>query len=176
MSVRFSITLSFKDYIAANVLYQKRYWLWSGVLKTFCGGSFAFFLLLVIFTALDGPITWEIILGQLFTGIAFGVGMTVFIPILSLFMMRIQARRTFEQLSLGLPALYEIDEEGLRGGNEQASVKLPWNAIRDFVEDGRLLLIRRTSRIFFVVPKSQVAKEQLRAVMTYLGEAGVKRG
>ena len=57
MTTNLTATLSFGDYLAANVLYQRRYWLWSGLLKLVGGVGLVFFLLMLALTALDGPLT-----------------------------------------------------------------------------------------------------------------------
>lgn len=176
MTSPLTVTMSFGDYLAANILYQRRYWLWSGLLKTFCLTSVLFFALMLAATAFDAPISWPLVIANLIGGILFGLGMTVFMPILCLIAMRRTARRTFDQLSLGLPTTYELDASGLRAANRQSTSTLVWSDLADFVQDGRLLLLRRTPRLFFVLPKAQLASEELDALLTLLRGVGVKEG
>ena len=174
MSTRFSITLTLDDFIAANMLYLRRYWVWSGLLKFYAFGAVAFFLLMLVFTALEQLLTWQFIAGLLVASLGFGLGMLVLMPMVSWVAMRLAVKRQYEQLALALPAEYEIDAHGFRAANEIGVSTLPWDRICDFVHDGRVLLLRRTRRIFFVLPKAQLSSEELTTTLAYLRAAGVK--
>jgi hypothetical protein len=177
MSARFSAALSLDDFIAANVLYLRRYWIWSGLLKVFLFATPSYFLLMLAFMALTEPnfgpwaIEW-----LLQTSLWFGLGMVVLLPLVTLVAMRLHVKRQFNQLSLGVPVEYEVDATGFRAANEQGTSTLTWNRLYDFVQNRRLLLLRRTRRIFFVLPKAQLGREELDAVLACLREAGVKEG
>jgi hypothetical protein len=157
-------------------LYQKRYWLAGGLLKTFGFGATAFFMVMLIITAIDQSLTSSLVLDNLVTSVCFGLAMIVVIPLASFISMRFAAPRTFEQVSLGLPVTYEMDETGLSAANAKSTTNLVWGDLTDFVQDRRLLLLRRTRRIFFPLPKSQLDQEQLSAIFTLLREGGVPQG
>ena len=177
MSVSVSITLSLDDFIAANLLYQRRYWIWRGLLKVFALTVPSYFLLMLGVTTFTEPALERYVFEWLLQiSLCVGVGMTLFIPLASLLGMRLAVKRQFEQLSLGLPAEYEIDAKGLRAVNEQGTATLTWDRFSDFVQDRRLLLLKRTRRVFFILPKAQLSGEELQATLTYLREAGVKEG
>jgi hypothetical protein len=176
VTVRVSVAITLDDYIAANVLYQRRYWIFSGLLKAYGLGAVAFFLLMLVFTAIDEQLTWQSVLAGLLASLGFGFLMPVLIPVVSLVKMRLSVKRQFEQLSLGLPIEYEIDSNGLRAANEQGTATLTWDLFHDFVQDRRLLLLRRARRMFFILPKAQLGSEQLETILACVREAGVKEG
>ena len=176
MTTNLTATLSFGDYLAANVLYQRRYWLWSGLLKLVGGVGLVFFLLMLALTALDGPLTWSLVVAQLVAALLFGLGMAVIIPIISLIKMRLKAPKIFEQMSLALPITYEIDNDGVRAANEQGTATLTWDRFSDFVQDRRLILLRRTPLAFFILPKAHLSSDELETILACLRAAGVQEG
>ena len=176
MSARFSITLTLDDFIAANMLYLRRYWVWSGLLKFYAFGALAFFLLMLVFTALEQALSWQFVSGLLLASLGFGMGMLVLMPIVSWVAMRLAVKRQFEQLSLDLQAEYEIDTNGFGAANAEGTSTLRWDRLYDFIQDRRLLLLRRTRRIFFVLPKAQLSSEELETILACLRAAGVKEG
>jgi hypothetical protein len=177
VSVPFSIALTLEDFIAANMLYLRRYWVWSGLVKVFIFTTLSYFVLMLGATALIEPnlgqfeIEWVLQLS-----LWFGLGMIVFLPIVSWVTMRLQVKRQFEQLSLGLPVEYEIDANGFGAVNEQGTSTLTWDRLYDFVQDRRLLLLRRTRRVFFALPKAQLSNEQLETILACMRGAGVREG
>jgi len=175
VSVRVSITLALDDIIRANVLYQRRYWIWSGLLKVFAFATLAYLLLMLAVTAFTEP-TFDQFLIEWLLQLSFcvGLGMAVFMPFVSLLLMRLTAKRQFQQLSLGLPTEYEIDANGLRAANEQGTATLTWDRFSDFVQDRRFLLLRRTRRVFCVLPKAQLGSGQLETILACVRGAGVK--
>jgi uncharacterized membrane protein YhaH (DUF805 family) len=174
VSVRFTVTLAFEDYVAANLLYQRRYWLWSGLLKMFCVCGLTFAIMMLAITALDEPLSVLDLFAQALGGMLFGLGMAAVIPLVSLVAMRLRAKGMFEQLSLGLPVTYEVDGQGFHAANEQSTSTLAWDKLCNFVQNDRLLLLRRTATLFFALPKSQLAHEDLDALLALLRQAGVK--
>jgi hypothetical protein len=177
VSARFSITLTLDEFVAANGLCLRRYWLWSGLLKLFAWSAASYFLLMLGVTAFTEPtfgrfvVEWVL---QLSLGL--GLFMVVFMPLVTWVAMRLSVKRQFEQLSLDLPVEYEIDTEGFRVANTEGAMRLTWDRLYDFVQDGRLLLLRRTRRIFFVLPKAQLGSEELETILAFLRGAGVRAG
>jgi hypothetical protein len=177
VSARFSTTLSLDDFIAANVLYLRQYWIWSGLLKVFLFAMPSYFLLMLAFMAFTEPNFGPWVIEWLLQiSLWFGLGMVVFLPLVTLVAMRLHVRRQFNQLSLGLPVEYEVDATGFRAANEQGTSTLTWNRLYDFIQDRRLLLLRRTPKIFFVLPKTQLGGEELETILAFLRQAGVKEG
>jgi hypothetical protein len=177
VSVRVSVTLSLDDMIAANMLYQRRYWIWSGLLKIFAFGTPSYFLLMLAVMTFTGPTLDRAVIEWLLqASLCVGLGMVVFIPLISLLAMRLAVKRQFEQLCVGLPIEYEIDANGVRASNEQGTATLTWDRFSDFVQDSRLLLLRRTRRVFFVLPKGQLGSDELETILACLRQAGVEEG
>ena len=168
--------MSLDDFFAANWLYQRRYWMWSGLLKVFGFVTLTYFLLMLAITSFYDQISWQLVIFWLLASVLFGLGMAVFLPVISWVAMRLSVKRTFDQLSLGLPVEYEIDATRFRAANEQGTTTLAWDNLYDFVQDRRLLLLRRTRRVFFVLPKAQLSGEELGTLLGRLREAGVKEG
>ena len=177
MSARFSITLTLDDFVAANVLCQRRYWLWSGLLKAFAWSATSYFLLMLGVTAVTEPTFGQFVVEWVLQlSLWLGLFMAVFLPVVSWVAMRFSVKRQFEQLSLHLPVEYGIDAKGFRAANAEGTSTLTWDRLYDFVQDRRLLLLRRTRRIFFVLPKAQLSSEELESILAYLRGAGVKEG
>ncbi|MEO6387108.1 MAG: YcxB family protein [Croceibacterium sp.] len=144
------------------------------MLKMFCFGGIAFFLAILALTAFDEPLTWTLVVGLIGAGLLFGAAMAVVIPVVSLITMRMSAKRMFEQMWIGLPITYEMDEQGLRAANQQSTSSLPWDTFCDSIQDERVLLLRRTTRIFFILPKAQLTVQDLTSISSLLRGAGVK--
>ena len=176
MSLSFSITLSLEDFVAANRLYLRSYWIWWGLLKVYVFTALAYFLLILGLLAVDEPMTWPVVAYWLRFSLLFGLGMAVLMPIVTLAIMHLRVKRQFEQLSLGLPTGYEINGDGFRAANELATATLACNRLCDFIQNRRFLLLRRTQAIFFILPKAQLTSAELESLLSLLQEAGVTEG
>lgn len=174
MTTRLTRSLSLGDYIAANWLYQRKYWRSYGLLKVFSFGAGAFFLVMLILTVLDQPLDGPAIYALFPGSLLVGLIMAVVIPLISAVTMLLTAKRQFQEMSLDRPATYEFDDQGFRAATNEGTADLRWSRLYDFVQDRRVLLIRRTRRIFFILPKSQLSSDELGQIMAHMREAGVR--
>jgi hypothetical protein len=174
MTQQFTRTLALRDYIAANWLYQRKYWLWSGLVKVYGLAVGLFVLMMLVFSALDEPLTLPIVLYHLENGLILGLVMVVAIIILSAVKMLLTAKRYFREMSLERPMTYEFDDQGFRAANDEGTANLAWDRLYDFVQDRSVLLLRRTRRLFFILPKSQFTRDELVQIVSCMRKAGVR--
>ena len=176
MTTQFTVTLTLADYVAANLLYQRRYWFWSGLAKTFAFGAGTYIVAWIVIATFAGVLTSETPLGLLTWSLGVGVALTILIPFVSLVAMRLTAKKRFNQLSVGLPISYEVDEESFRATNDEGISNLRWERLFDFVQNERLLLIRRAKALFFILPKAQLTESELAGVLVALRNGDVHEG
>jgi len=130
--------------------------------------------MILVLTALDEPLDWPITWNLIRSSFLFGLVMVVVIPLVSAVSMLLVARRHFREMSLELPATYKFDDQGFCAANDQGTANLAWDRLYDFVQDRRVLLLRRTRRIFFILPKSQFTEEELGELVSCMRKAGVR--
>ena len=147
MTIKVTKSLSLSDYIAANWLYQRKYWLPYGLLKIYAIGVPVFFVVMLIATAIDESIDRSIVWDLFLCSLIFGLIMVVVLPLICAIKMLLFAKRHFREMSLDAPTSYQFDDQGLRGANDEGTFNLQWNRLYDFVQARRELLIRRTRRI-----------------------------
>ena len=176
MTTRFTVTLTLADYVAANLLYQRRYWFWSGLAKVFAFGAGVYILAWIVIATFAGVLTSETPVGMLTWSLGVGAALTILIPGVSLISMRLTAKKRFRLLSLGLPISYEVDEVSFRAASDEGTSNLRWEKLFDFIQNERLLLIRRARAVFFILPKAQMTGAELMDVLTALRNGGVREG
>jgi hypothetical protein len=174
VSLRFTTSLDYGTYLAANWLMVRRRMLWRGLLRMFLSLWLIYSVLMAAFTSLDDGLDITVILGAAAMGLAFAAAMLVIFAVCWCWTLPRSARKTWPQLHLdGLPTLHEFDEAGIRISNARGSSNFEWFMLTCWVEDEALLMMFRTKLMFHVVPKEQVAPEILQALRARLMEAGV---
>ena len=90
--------------------------------------------------------------------------------------LRSMARRTLEQRrELATPVQWSFDDEGLSVVTRFTSSRFPWDALRGWREDDRILLVYLADQLFHSVPKRQVEEATLTALRDALESHGVPR-
>jgi hypothetical protein len=90
--------------------------------------------------------------------------------------LRSMARRTLEQRrELATPVQWSFDEEALSVVTRFTSSRFPWDALRGWREDERILLVYLADQLFHSVPKHQVEEATLIALRAALESHGVPK-
>ena len=176
MSQAFAVTLSLDDYIAANFLYHRKYWLWRGLVRLFAMTAVGWFAVMLVWMFVVGELDRDMLMRLLQWSLWVGVGMTLFLPVFSYVLLRIRAPKFYRKLGYHNPSDIELDDAGVRASTAEGIATWPWANLHDFVQDGRVLLIRRARMVFVIVPKAQLDRETLEAVIAMLRAHGVKEG
>nr|WP_166175749.1 YcxB family protein [Altererythrobacter segetis] len=112
------------------------------------------------------------LLGAVFLA-AFLLALVLFVrkPIL-----RSMARRTLAQRrDLATPVAWSFDDGTLRIATRFTRSEFPWDALRRWREDDRVLLVYLADQLFHAVPKDQVDEAHITALRTALESHGVPR-
>jgi hypothetical protein len=90
--------------------------------------------------------------------------------------LRSMARRTLEQRrELATPVQWSFDGEGLGVVTRFTQSRFPWDALRGWREDERILLVYLADQLFHSVPKQQLEEATLTALRDALESHGVPR-
>ncbi len=78
------------------------------------------------------------------------------------------------QGTIDLPVSWIINADGYDCTNGEETSRQGWSRLLDFVQNERLLLLRRTRGLFFGIPKAQLTEPQLAELLDILRNAGVR--
>lgn len=162
----FTVALSFEDYLACNWLVIRHRWLWKGVLKAVLILGLIYTVLFPAIDVLDGKVVDLASIG-IAAAIGFGVAaLAVGAGALGL-LWRVprSARKTYRQVKFeGVDTLFAYSPEGMESSNRFGKSINLWSDFIGWAEDERVLLLFRTSQMFYPVPKAQVAPDILDAL------------
>lgn len=174
MTHRFTTSLNYEEYLAANWLMVRRRMLWRGLTRMFLILWAGYSILMMAVCALDNDVSMAAAVWSLGVGLAFAVLVSVVLVLISLWRLPRAAKKSWPQHHLdGLPTFHEFDAVGIRISNERGSSNFDWPMLTSWTEDDRLLLMFRTKLMFHAVPKAQVPAEELDALKALLVSSGV---
>jgi hypothetical protein len=100
----------------------------------------------------------------------------VLVLVLRRTILRSMARRTLEQRrDLATPVQWSFDGEALSVVSRFTQSRFPWDALRGWREDERILLVYLADQLFHSIPKHQVEEVTLTALRDALESHGVRR-
>ena len=155
--IEFVVTIPFEDYTAAGLLFQKTrrqrrilYFSLGALVLFLCGTD--------LLDALSADhIDWTKLAVSLVVAL-FIAGVTlVAVRYLPHVVLGPLMRRTYAQIQFeGAPLTYGFDANGMTLTMPQSHASLNWPQLYGWIEDERHLLLLRTERSYFIVPKAQV--------------------
>jgi hypothetical protein len=175
--IEFTVEPSYDDYYASNRLIRSKAWAPRKIAKPALI-MFGVATLVGQFVATNDGMPWrEQLPYSLGIGI-FGAGVWLLLCFgLGEFRLGAQTRKLYDQLgTISLPATFRIDSEALSAENAEGNSKHSWSRFQDYLLDERVLLLRRTDSMFFLIPVGQLSEGTLPTVIDTLGQVGVKRG
>ena len=78
--------------------------------------------------------------------------------------------------TLALPTHYSLSADRFRARYSEGTSDHPWTRFCDYVDEGKVLMLRRTPGFLFIIPKHQLSEQQLDDLFALLAQVGVKRG
>ena len=78
--------------------------------------------------------------------------------------------------TLALPTHYSVSSDRFRAKYDEGSSDHPWTRFCDYVDEGKVLMLRRTPGLLFIIPKHQLSAQQLDDLFALLAQVGVRRG
>ncbi|MFT4026377.1 MAG: hypothetical protein QM676_06215 [Novosphingobium sp.] len=88
----------------------------------------------------------------------------------------LSSRKTFNELgTMEEETACTFDELGFSGSSESVSVKLPWNLIKTFSLNDRVLVMYRTANMIHLLPIGKLDPAIITEVVSFLRTAGVKQ-
>ena len=78
--------------------------------------------------------------------------------------------------TMALPTHYSFSADRFRANYSEGSSDHPWTRFCDYVDEGKVLMLRRTPGFLFIIPKHQLSEQQLDDLFALLAQVGVKRG
>ena len=144
------------DYIAANRLHTRMKWRSLPAL-----GSFLCFILgyaVFLYGSWRAPPNAPLVMFVTFVVIC-GI---VIPPLSYLLYLPYKTRKVFrEQKNLHYPMTVSWSETGFKVENQQGNATMPWTDFFKWSEDGRILLLYHSSRLFRMLPKRALTEAQL---------------
>ena len=175
--IEFTVTPEFADYSAANRLVRYEKWSFPRIARSAAIMTLAVSIAITSIRMSKGA-TWQ---EELPTSLAFGLGAAAFWLLFCFGIGELQLskaiRKAYDQIgTVSLPTRYRFTDEGMQAEYEEGNSHHGWNRIIDFLLDRRVLMLRRTDAMFFLIPVSQVAPDQLSELFGLLERVGIKRG
>jgi hypothetical protein len=175
--IEFTVEPSYDDYYASNRLIRSKAWAPVKMAKPALI-VFAAAILVSLLAATSDGIPWR---EQLPYSLAIGIVSTALWLLLcfGLGELRLgkQAKKLYDQLgTISLPVTYRIDPETMSAESSEGNSRHPWSRFQDYLLDDRLLLLRRTDSMFFLIPVGQLSEGTLPTLIDMLEIAGLKRG
>ena len=173
----FAFTLSFEDYLASNRLFLRRNWLWRGALRV--GGAIALFyaLLFAIPDILDaGTIDPIVLIRNIALGLLSAAALVGLILLILIFWrLPRSARKAYRELKIdGVRTTVDFGPDRLEISNRFGTSTHEWSDLVRWWEDEHMLLLLRTSQMYYAFPKHQIATGTLEALRQSLTANGVK--
>jgi hypothetical protein len=176
VSVRFSATLPYEDYLAANWLLIRRRWLWRGVARYMLVLTPIMFLIPTLSEFTVDGLNGSALVINFVTGVMFAAGALGITFLWWLWCVPRSARRTYAEMQIeGLETSFEFDTDGIRIANALGTSNLKWEHLTNWAESERLMLLSRTQLMFYAIPKDQVDPAQISALRSALERQGVPR-
>ncbi|AXB76519.1 YcxB family protein [Novosphingobium sp. P6W] len=162
----FTVALSYEDYLACNWLMIRRRWLWKGLARFIGILGAAYAVLFCVIDLIDGK---SVDFTSVALAFAIGFGSAVVAAALGalalLWRIPRSARKTYRQLKFeGVDSLFTFSREGIESSNRFGKSTNLWSDFSGWAENERVLLLFRTSQIFYPVPKAQIAPETLQTL------------
>ena len=175
-SERFTVSLPYEDYLAANWLMVRRRWMWWGAIRFLLIVGTAYVLIGIAVTAATHPLDREGVLGDFLTAFGLAVAVLAVLQVYWQWCIPRSARKAYAQYgSLDHPTHYAFNDAMFTVENDEGSSKLAWSRLHSWVENPRLMMMFRTQSAFFAVPKDQVDPAAIEKLRRTLVTAGVKK-
>lgn len=172
----FVYTLPFADYLAANRLFMRRRWIWKGALRAFAFLAVLYILLFAVLDSLDKG-TLDI------PGLAWGAGIGALVAAVVTILMTLamaaaitfKAPKGYREFKLeGVPTTVTFTAGTLELSNRLGTSTHVWSDLVGWYADERMILLLRTSQLYYAVPKDQVPAETLEVFHRALDASGVQ--